>query len=126
MHHIRNIIPSQQVLPITKIVDTIMEGKQSDLDYLYFDPKSSKKTDGKSLPKNKITYQSAIVFVVGGGNYNEYLNLQEYAKVFFSFPFFNQIFILFLFFLRLKKEELLHMEQQKFYHQNNLLHNYKI
>jgi len=75
--------------------------------YLYFDPKSSKKTDGKVLPKTKTTFQSAIVFVVGGGNYPEALNLQEYSQVIWikSFPLFLSIaltfsFLFFFFYVR--------------------------
>lgn len=44
--------------------------------YLYLDPK---KSGSKVPPKGKVTFQDAIVFVVGGGNYLEYQNLNEYA-----------------------------------------------
>lgn len=48
-------------------------------DYLYFDPKVSK--NSRSPRQHKVTFQEAIVFVVGGGNYVEYQNLQELATV---------------------------------------------
>lgn len=50
-------------------------------DYLYFDPKVSK--NSRSPRQHKVTFQEAIVFVVGGGNYVEYQNLQELATVSF-------------------------------------------
>jgi sec1 family domain-containing protein 1 len=37
------------------------------------------KKPGSKPPKGKVTFQDAIVFVVGGGNYLEYQNLKEYA-----------------------------------------------
>lgn len=47
--------------------------------YLYFDPKVSK--NSRSPRQHKVAFQEAIVFVVGGGNYVEYQNLQELATV---------------------------------------------
>ena len=49
-----------------------------DDDYLYFDPKVTK-TGPRSLKssgRGGSMYQDAIVFMVGGGNYIEYQNLQ--------------------------------------------------
>lgn len=48
-------------------------------EYHYLDPKQLKLTD---IPRNRSPFQDAIVFVVGGGNYIEYQNLADYAKVF--------------------------------------------
>lgn len=81
--HLRNILPSDQALPTTRLVDAIMEAKanQEADQFLYFDPKSAKKTDGRTLPKTKLAFQAGIVFMVGGGNFQEHLNLQEYAQV---------------------------------------------
>lgn len=47
-------------------------------DYHYLDPKLLKVTE---MPRNRAAFQDAIVFVVGGGNYIEYQNLVDYAKV---------------------------------------------
>lgn len=47
-------------------------------DYHYFDPKQLKLTE---IPRNRAAFQDAIVFMVGGGNYIEYQNLVDYAKV---------------------------------------------
>lgn len=47
-------------------------------EYHYLDPKQLKLTE---IPKNRSPFQDAIVFIVGGGNYIEYQNLVDYAKV---------------------------------------------
>lgn len=47
-------------------------------EYHYLDPKQLKLTD---IPRNRSPFQDAVVFVVGGGNYIEYQNLIDYAKV---------------------------------------------
>jgi hypothetical protein len=44
--------------------------------YLYFDPKFPP----NSAPRKNTPFREAIVFMIGGGNYIEYQNLQEYAK----------------------------------------------
>lgn len=68
---------------MTRIVDAIMEMK-NDLgvdSYCYFDPKVQKKMRQSAIPRKSTPFKEAIVFVVGGGNYMEYQNLQDYAKV---------------------------------------------
>lgn len=69
-----------QNLPVTEIVDNLMEFKSSqELDeYYYLDPKQYKLTD---IPRNRSPFQDAFVFVIGGGNYIEYQNLADYCKV---------------------------------------------
>jgi hypothetical protein len=52
-----------------------------DDDYLYFDPKSSRAGDRPKAPRNKAVFQNIFVVAIGGGNYVEYQNLQEYADV---------------------------------------------
>lgn len=52
----------------------------SDADYLYLDPKQPRNS-GKPATMNKVSFQEAFVFVVGGGNYVEYQNLQEFMQV---------------------------------------------
>lgn len=73
-------------LPVTKIVDSLMEFKNSSEtdEYHYFDPKQLKLTE---IPRNRAAFQDAIVFMVGGGNYIEYHNLVDYAKVSFLYFF---------------------------------------
>jgi len=82
---VKNIFPASKDLPITKIVDGLLDtgGFSSSSDheeYLYYDPKSVKGSDPAKVPNNRMQFQDAIVFVVGGGNYNEYQNLLEYAN----------------------------------------------
>ncbi|CAO3652312.1 unnamed protein product [Cunninghamella blakesleeana] len=82
---VKNLLPTKKELVISKIVSDIMspplnESSKAD-DYLYFDPKLSKNSRSTSSPRqNKVSFQEAIVFVVGGGNYVEYQNLQELAS----------------------------------------------
>ena len=41
-----------------------------------------------SIPRKSTPFKEAIVFMVGGGNYTEYQNLQQMAKVSLSYcPF---------------------------------------
>ena len=69
-------------LPLTKIVDDIMEQKQGKYndEYKYLDPKILRGNEGGQIPRTKTTFNDSIVFVVGGGNYIEYQNLQDYVK----------------------------------------------
>ncbi|KAI8388355.1 Sec1-like protein [Radiomyces spectabilis] len=79
---VKNLLPTRKELVISKIVSDIMtppsnEASKAD-DYLYFDPKLSK--NARSPRQHRVAFQEAIVFVVGGGNYVEYQNLQEVAN----------------------------------------------
>lgn len=82
---LKNLLPEKQAMPITSIVESIMEPSKSTQltlnttdDYLYFDPYLIRGNHSK-LPKRQ-SYSQSIVFVVGGGNYLEYQNLQEWAN----------------------------------------------
>ncbi|KAI7897523.1 Sec1-like protein [Cokeromyces recurvatus] len=79
---VKNLLPARKELVVSKIVSDIMSPSQNSEanDYLYFDPKVNKNSkSSSSLRQHKISFQEAIVFVVGGGNYVEYQNLQELA-----------------------------------------------
>jgi len=79
---VRAILPTTKELPITRIVDSIMELKpvaQTE-QYLYFDPKVSKKMRAGGIPRRNTPFKECITFVIGGGNYTEHQNLQEYSK----------------------------------------------
>ncbi|XP_072221356.1 sec1 family domain-containing protein 1 [Leuresthes tenuis] len=81
MEGVKNLVLKQHNLPVTRILDNLMEMKshpETD-DYRYFDPKMLRGSES-SIPRNKNPFQEAIVFVVGGGNYIEYQNLVDYAK----------------------------------------------
>merc|ERR1719495_2115010 len=80
MEGVKNLVVKKHDLPVTKIVDDIMEqktGKYND-DYRYLDPKILR--GGDSIPRTKTTFNDAILFLVGGGNYIEYQNLRDYVK----------------------------------------------
>ena len=82
MAGVKNLVVKKHNLPITKIVDEIMEqkqGKHND-EYKYLDPKILRGQDGAQIPRTKTPFNDAIVFVVGGGNYIEYQNLQDYSR----------------------------------------------
>ncbi len=49
--------------------------------YIYLDPRVQKKMRQTSIPRKNTPFKDGIVFVIGGGNYVEYQNVQEYAKV---------------------------------------------
>ncbi|XP_076620047.1 sec1 family domain containing Slh [Colletes latitarsis] len=80
MEGVKNLVVKKHNLPVTKIVDELMESRQSSQtdDYCYLDPKQRKQTE--VMPKNRPTFQDVIVFIVGGGNYIEYQNLMDYVK----------------------------------------------
>ncbi|CAH2012735.1 unnamed protein product [Acanthoscelides obtectus] len=79
MEGVKNLVIKRHNLPVTKVVDNLMELKNCPEmeEYHYLDPKQLKLTE---MPRNRSPFQEAIVFVVGGGNYIEYQNLVDYAK----------------------------------------------
>ncbi|XP_067939392.1 sec1 family domain-containing protein 1-like [Watersipora subatra] len=80
MEGVKNLVVKKHKLPATRIVDALMEQKSSQEveSYRYFDPKLMRHSE--SVPRNKAPATEAVVFLVGGGNYIEYQNLQDYAK----------------------------------------------
>uniref|UniRef100_A0A671VBJ0 Sec1 family domain-containing protein 1 n=1 Tax=Sparus aurata TaxID=8175 RepID=A0A671VBJ0_SPAAU len=81
MEGVKNLVLKQHNLPVTRILDNLMEMKSNPEtdDYRYFDPKMLRGKKALIIKKLLICFQ-AIVFVVGGGNYIEYQNLVDYAK----------------------------------------------
>merc|ERR1719494_198267 len=82
MANVKNLVVKKHNLPLTKIVDEIMEQKQGKVneEFRYLDPKNLRANEGAQVPRTKTPFSDAIVFVVGGGNYIEYQNLQDYVK----------------------------------------------
>ncbi|CCH41634.1 Syntaxin-binding protein 2 [Wickerhamomyces ciferrii] len=83
---IKRLLPEKKAMPITNIVETIMDPQNAGDerlrvtdDYLYYDPKVIRGSHSKQ-PKRQ-SYLESVVFVVGGGNYLEYQNLQEWANL---------------------------------------------
>lgn len=79
--NVKNLLPTSKDLPVTKIVESIMDPTSSNSsatdDYLYFDPRATR--GALTRPPRKNAYDEAIIFTVGGGTYLEYGNLQEWA-----------------------------------------------
>lgn len=82
---LKKLLPAKTHLPITNITESIMNpqvANQQSLkltdDYLYFDPNITRGSHSKQ-PKRS-TYNECTVFVVGGGNYLEYSNLQDWCN----------------------------------------------
>ncbi|NWS46203.1 SCFD1 protein, partial [Probosciger aterrimus] len=84
MEGVKNLVLKQQNLPVTRILDNLMEMKSNPEtdDYRYFDPKMLRGSDRNnySLLQKKPTFSETLLFVVGGGNYIEYQNLIDYIK----------------------------------------------
>ncbi|XP_058966963.2 sec1 family domain-containing protein 1-like [Pocillopora verrucosa] len=82
MEGVKNLVVGNKNLPVTRIVDALMDNKSNPEtdEYRYFDPKMLRVTDSFSIPRNKTPFNEAIVFIVGGGNYIEYQNLVDYSK----------------------------------------------
>jgi hypothetical protein len=64
---------------VTRLVHTLAEGRggAEDESFLYLDPRA--REDSTQHPMN-VKYNEAVVFVLGGGSYSEYFNLQELLK----------------------------------------------
>jgi len=71
---VKNLIPVGDQLAVTRLVESIMEQKSTpEVDaFAYLDPKGRMGGARVTSP-----FKEAIVFVVGGGNYTEYQNLQD-------------------------------------------------
>ncbi|KAI6183378.1 Suppressor of ypt1 [Aphelenchoides bicaudatus] len=92
MEGVKNLVPKKHNLPVTNMVDQLVDTRQSvttglsgpsfDVnDYVFFDPKlmHSSTKDLMNARQGQLA-QDVIVFVVGGGNYIEYQNVLDYAK----------------------------------------------
>lgn len=99
--NVKNFLPAQKDFVITRLVGALMDPTsvssnsqvaQETKDWLYFDPAQRRGAagpggarGGTSTPTGPPAAQAnqvrndAIVFVVGGGSYVEYANLQEWA-----------------------------------------------
>ncbi|SPO20912.1 related to SLY1 protein [Ustilago trichophora] len=85
---VKNFLPAQKDLTVTRLVASLMEpaganaqALQETDEYLFFDPKAprTRATAASGGVKARQVFNEAIVFVVGGGGYVEFANLQEYA-----------------------------------------------
>ncbi|KHJ43729.1 Sec1 family protein [Trichuris suis] len=81
MEGVKNLVIQKRNLPLTGVVDALMEAKSNAEvdDYLCFDPKLLKDAPAVGQ-KSRATFNEAIVFMIGGGTYAEYQNLLDYRK----------------------------------------------
>ncbi|KPI42734.1 Protein sly1 [Cyphellophora attinorum] len=103
---VKNLMPVNKDLTVTKIVESIMDPPAASSsaiamteDYLYFDPRSAHARGTTGIPgsrpgtgqggaggtqpsfgQRRMGYSEAIVFTIGGGSMDEYGNLQEWVK----------------------------------------------
>lgn len=86
---VKNFLPAQKDFTVTRLVASIMDPAASNAqalqetdEYLYIDPRQPRGR-GTAMAaggaKARQPFAHAIVFVVGGGGYVEYANLQEYV-----------------------------------------------
>lgn len=80
---VKNFLPASKDLALTRVVEAIMDpavasnqALQDTDDYLFLDPRAPRQQAGKA---KRMGHAEAVVFVVGGGGYVEYTNLQEWA-----------------------------------------------
>ncbi|KAG8763794.1 Vesicle trafficking between the ER and Golgi [Ceratobasidium sp. 423] len=80
---VKNFLPTSKDLALTRVVEAIMDpavasnqALQDTDDYLFLDPRAPRQQAGKA---KRMGHAEALVFVVGGGGYVEYTNLQEWA-----------------------------------------------
>ncbi|KAI1728441.1 sec1 family domain-containing protein [Ditylenchus destructor] len=91
MEGVKNLVPKKHNLPLTKMVDEMIDTRvgvsgtltssnaESD-DYRCFDPKLLQNSKDAPRTRTGQLAMDVIVFVVGGGNYVEYQNIVEYGK----------------------------------------------
>lgn len=103
---VKNFLPVNKDLTITKIVESLMDPTSSSTsalakteNYLYFDPRSTSArgttgapgvarlgpdgrpmTGGPTFGQRRQGFSEAVVFTVGGGNMEEYGNLQDWSR----------------------------------------------
>jgi len=75
-----NLLSRRNSLYVSRVVDNLCNFKPNteDESFLYLDPKV--KGLDSSAVKGRAPYREVIVFMVGGGCYAEYQNLQEYSR----------------------------------------------
>eukprot|EP00624_Nannochloropsis_granulata_P003953 evm.model.NODE_2982_length_36456_cov_21.122120.7 len=75
-----NLLARRNSLYVTRVVDNLccFKPNSEDESFLYLDPKV--KGVDPSTVKGRASYREVIVFMIGGGCYAEYQNLQEYSR----------------------------------------------
>lgn len=84
---VKNFLPARKDFIVTRLVEALMDptgasaqALQDTDDYLFIDPRAGRAGTARPGPaRGRQAFSDAIVFVVGGGSYVEYTNLEEYA-----------------------------------------------
>jgi len=80
---VKALMPASKACYVTRVADALMESKNErgfESRFLYLDPKIPRNMRQSAIPRRSAPFREAFVFVVGGGNYIEFQNLQEFAK----------------------------------------------
>lgn len=98
---VKNFLPSNKLLPVTRLTEALMDSSsasnqslQETDDYLFLDPRGARNQNAGlgisgisgagaaagSGRTRRMAFSDGIVFVVGGGGYVEYGNLEEWAQ----------------------------------------------
>ena len=81
---VRQLLPSRRETAITRAVASLMDNRGAsaadDDAYAYLDPKLPPGTELPPSSRAKTAYTHAIAFVVGPGNYLEYMSLRQSAQ----------------------------------------------
>ncbi|CAG7852025.1 SubName: Full=Related to SLY1 protein {ECO:0000313/EMBL:CCA75728.1} [Serendipita indica DSM 11827] len=86
---VKNFLPSSKLLPVTRITEALMDPSSASTasltetdDFIFLDPRAratpAAGADGEQKAR-RMTFQDAMVFVVGGAGYAEYGNLGEWS-----------------------------------------------
>lgn len=82
MEGVKNLVVKKHKLPVSRIVESALSGSESAAELTWLDPRAAR-TDsaGRARSARQQPPTDAVVFLVGGGNYIEYHNLIDFAKV---------------------------------------------
>ncbi len=82
------LVTGEESLPVTRVVQAIFEGKSHPVadTFVTLDPKLRSGDAGAAAGAGAggagdSGHTFGLVFMIGGGNYKEYHNLQDYSKV---------------------------------------------
>ncbi|CAN0544556.1 unnamed protein product, partial [Ectocarpus sp. 12 AP-2014] len=64
---------------VTRVVESLLDYGEEDEAYLYLDPKLRERAD-PAAARSRGPPREVIVFMIGGGCYSEYQNLQDFAQ----------------------------------------------
>lgn len=78
MSGVQTLLPDSTEFPVSKLIDSFLSPKIASPEILKYDPKSIKTNKQPSWVDGE--FDDIVVFMVGGGTYNEYDNLSKYFR----------------------------------------------